>query len=78
MPVQKFKTFEEAEKALWTFQPDKSYFRRLSALYRFTRELNPISYPRGVFKYHSLEDAQQQQQEWELEHAKSLRMKAKS
>ena len=73
MPVQKFRTFNEAEKALWCFEPDEEYFRKLREMYSLARELNPIRYPQGVFKYRSIEEAQQQQREWEMEHARSLR-----
>lgn len=71
MPVQKFKSFEDAEKALWNFEPDEAYFERVRKLFEFAQNLNPIRYPHGVFKYKSIEDASRQSEEWILTHAKN-------
>jgi len=30
MPIEKFKTFEAARKALWCFEPDEEYYRKVS------------------------------------------------
>lgn len=72
MPVYKYKTFEEAERALWNFFPDEAYFKRVAELWDFADKLCPIRYPQGVFKYKSIEEAYSQRTEWELAHAKEL------
>jgi hypothetical protein len=69
MPVQKFKTFEEAEKALWNFQPDEAYFARVAELWDFANKLNPISYPKGIFKFKTMEEANKHRDELERAHA---------
>ena len=68
MPVSKFRTYEEAEKALWNFEPDEAYFQRVVRLFEFAQKLNPVHYPHGVFKYKSIEDANKQSEEWLIEH----------
>lgn len=68
MPVFKFKTFEKAEKALWNFHPDEAYFLRIIKLFEFAQRLNPVCYPRGIFKYRSIEDANKQSEEWLSKH----------
>ena len=73
MPVQKFKTFEDAEKALWNLNPDEKYFERIAELWEFANELNPINYPPGVFKFKTLEEANKHREKIEIEHAKRLR-----
>ncbi len=75
MPVQKFKTFEEAEKALWTFSPDDAYFARVAELWDFANKLNPVSYPKGIFKFRTIEEANKHREEVELAH---IRKKASS
>lgn len=69
MPVQNFKTFGEAEKALWNFSPDATYFEQLSGIYKLGNTLNDYRCPQGVFKYNSIEEAQQQNKEWQMAHA---------
>lgn len=72
MPIYKYKTFEAAERALWNFQPDQAYYIRILKLFEFARALNHVHYPKGIFKYRSLEEANKQREEWELEHAKQI------
>jgi len=72
MPVYKYKTFEEAESTLWNFRPDEAYFSRVAELWNFANKLCPITYPKGIFKYRSIEEANNQRNEWELDHAKQI------
>jgi hypothetical protein len=72
MPIYKYKTFEEAERALWNFHPDETYFRKVADLWSFANRLSPISYPTGIFKFRSLEEANKHGDQWELEHAKKI------
>ncbi|MFQ5631749.1 MAG: hypothetical protein ACE5I1_23500 [bacterium] len=73
MPVFKYKTFEEAERALWNFHPDEAYFKQVKELWNFANKINPITYPKGIFKFRSLEEANKHREEIELEHARRLR-----
>jgi hypothetical protein len=73
MPIQKFKTFDDAEKALWNFHPDDNYYRRVAELWDFANKLNPITHPRGIFKFKTIEEANQHREQIELEHAKKFR-----
>ena len=59
MPVQKFKTFEEAERALWNYNPDSDYYKKLREFYKLFSKLSKFSYPKGVFKFRSLEEAEE-------------------
>jgi len=58
MPVQKFKSFEEAEKALWTSNPDDAYFKKVREFYKLFAKLSKFSYPSGVYKFRSVEEAE--------------------
>ena len=77
MPVQKFKTFEEAEKALMNFKPDDAYLARVGELWDFANKLNPIYFPKGIFKFKTIEEANKHREEIELAHARE-KMKASS
>jgi len=57
MPVQRFRTFEEARRALWTAPGDPAILERLQRLGELGR-----SHParRGVFRYRTIEEAKQE------------------
>lgn len=57
MSIQKFKSFEEAEKALFHFQPDQGYYQMVSRFFDLACRLNPPRHPRGIFKFSDLESA---------------------
>jgi hypothetical protein len=73
MPVQKFRTWDDARRALWCDPDDPTHLRRMAQLLRFSARLHPRSYPPGVYKYRSLEDAQRDRDAWEREVARRLR-----
>ena len=72
MPIYKYKTYEEAERALWNFHPDEAYFRKVAELWDFADKLSPITYPKGVFKYRNIEEANKHREALELSYAKKI------
>ncbi|MDZ7401156.1 MAG: hypothetical protein ONB37_13425 [candidate division KSB1 bacterium] len=72
MPIYKYKTFEEAEQALWNFNPDEKYLQRVEELWEFANQLNPIVYPRGIFKFKTIEEANRHREAIEIEHVKKV------
>lgn len=67
MPLYKYKTFEEAEQALWNFKPDSNYFERVKRMFEIAGEFyNPI-YPKGIHKYKTFEEAQADMYKWRFE-----------
>lgn len=69
MSIQKFKTFNDAEKALWCFKPDKEYYNQVIELFEFANQICPPEFPHGIFKYKTMEEANKQKEEWILENA---------
>jgi len=78
MPIYKYKTFEEAERALWNFHPDEAYFRKVAQLWDFADRLSPITYPDGIFKYRNIEEANKDREAFELAYAKKKRFERNS
>jgi hypothetical protein len=69
MGLQKFKSFQEAEQALWCSHPDEKYFKQVRELFKLANRLCPPDFPRGVFKYRTMEEADNAKQEWLLQNA---------
>jgi hypothetical protein len=67
MPVQKFKSFQEAKEDLYVLKPDKDYPKFLFEFFELQGKLFTKKFPHGVFKFHTLQEAQQQKDNWLLE-----------
>ena len=72
MPVFKYRTFDQARKALWNFHPDGIYFRQVAELWDTADRLCPVRYPQGIFKYRNIEEANKQREGWEIANAKRI------
>jgi len=57
MPIEKFKSFKAARQALWCFEPDAEYYRKIAQHFNLGQKLCPRYSPKGVFKYHSVSEA---------------------
>ena len=69
--IQRFKTFEEADKAAWCFDPDATYWQRVAELWKFADHLLRRRYPKGVFRYHTIEEANKEAEHWIVSNASS-------
>ena len=65
MPVYKFRSFEEAEQALWHFHPAEEYYNKLPRLWEFAGQLYPVKYPHGIIKLSSMKEANEHRQAME-------------
>jgi hypothetical protein len=71
--IHKFRTFEEADEALYCFEPDYKYFERVARLWAFVDSVCPRKYSRGIFRYRSIEEANDQTEEWLQANAELVR-----
>ena len=58
MSINKFKTFEEAEKALWILKPDEKYYQKIFKLFDNRLFLNVNKVKNCIFKYKTFEEAE--------------------
>ena len=60
MPIRKFRSVEEMPRPMGEdIVNDIDLRRRISALWKRAARISPRVYPRGVFKFRTLEEAQQ-------------------
>jgi hypothetical protein len=59
MPFKKFKTFEEAEMDLWNFYPDSGWLKKAFRIFRFSRFRKKIPVKRGITKFKTFEEAEE-------------------
>ena len=57
MPIYRYKTFEEAEEALWNFDPDEAYYRKVFAMLETGRKLLGFKCKPGIQKFKTFEEA---------------------
>ncbi len=67
MPVNKYKSLREANEALLVKNPDENYYKMLSGFYETFGKLFTKRFPHGVFKFKTIEEAQEQKEKWILE-----------
>jgi hypothetical protein len=70
--IQKFSTFEEADEALYCFQPDEEYYERVARLWDFVDMLCPRQCARGIFRYRSIREANDEAEAWLHANAKRI------
>ncbi len=73
MPIKRYRTLDEAEIDLICPKPDAQYFLRLARLLNRRAEGSPGRRHRGIFRYRTLEEAEQEAEEWLLEAAMQKR-----
>jgi hypothetical protein len=76
MPVHKFRSLEEAEKALWrpAFDPDN--LRIAASVTNLAMSLARMTFPKGVFKFRSLEEADRERERLTSELIRERRAKS--
>lgn len=70
MPVKKLTSLDEAEDACWGEPGTPDLWRRIGAVWSFSRTVAPQSFPPGVYKSRSMEEANARVAEWERQRAK--------
>ncbi|MBM3227100.1 MAG: hypothetical protein FJZ47_25310 [Candidatus Tectomicrobia bacterium] len=73
MPIQKFRSLEEAERALWASPMHTDLLARIEALWSFSMQLVPRDIPRGVRKFRTLEEANAEREQWVQRRVERLR-----
>jgi hypothetical protein len=75
MAVKKFRSIEamgELRREAWCDQPDAAYFERVGRLWELSSRISPRTFPRGVYKFRTLEEAQAQRDALLTEHVQLL------
>jgi hypothetical protein len=57
VPIQRFRDLDEARRALWVDPDDPRLAERIRRLWRFAARLAKPSAPRGVRRFHTIEEA---------------------
>jgi len=73
MPVKKFRSVEEMPPVDWCETVDEECFRRIARLWARSSAFSARVYPRGVFKFRSLEEAQEARERVTQENVARLR-----
>ncbi len=72
MPLYKFKTHDEARRALWCKNPDSAYYERVRALFDAAWKFGAFSCEKGVRCFKTLKEAQEALLKSRIERIKRL------
>ena len=72
MPVQRFRSLDEAHRALWVAPDDPALVSRIRNLWRFSARLLERRIPRGVRRFASIEAANAERERWVEERVNAL------
>ena len=67
MPIRKFRSvaeMDEARKDLWCDELDGKCLQRIADLWERSSRISPRRYPKGIFKFRSLDEAQAHREYW--------------
>jgi len=65
MPVFKYRSVEEIPDETWRTKGDPDLARALDRLWTTSRRLRPRRFPPGVTRHRSIEDMNQQREDWD-------------
>lgn len=65
MPIRKFRRVEEMEGNTWREPGDPELFRAIRLTWEIARQTLRPSFPPGLYKHRSIEDAQKLRARWE-------------
>jgi hypothetical protein len=64
MPVRRFRSVEEMERASWWQPTGAQLHRSIEHLWAFGRRVLPRHFPPGVHRYRSIDELDQQVERW--------------
>ena len=73
MPLQRFRDFDEARRALWIARGKNGLAARIRSVWAFARRLAPGSAPRGLRRFRTPEEAEHERAAWIEQRVRALR-----
>lgn len=65
MPIKKLTSLEEAEDACWLEPGSPELWKRIAAVWAFSRRVAPQSFPPGIHRNRTIEEANRRVEAWE-------------
>lgn len=65
MPVRKIRDLQEMEDALWREPGDPQLAKAIAAVWSFAARTCPCSFPPGVYRHRTIEDAKHLREQWD-------------
>ncbi|MGH7266799.1 MAG: hypothetical protein ACREMB_18415 [Candidatus Rokuibacteriota bacterium] len=73
MPIERFRDFDEARRALWVARDDPKLAARIRRLWTIASRLVPLGIPRGIRKFRRIEDANRERDGWVERRVRAIR-----
>lgn len=73
MPVRKYRHVGEMERDIWHQRGDPRLFRAIRAVWQLGQTLARPTFPPGVYRFRSVEEADEQRTTWERRNIEARR-----
>ena len=74
MPIRRFRTHDDARRALWCDSDDPTLHRRIARLWSAARRLAAPRIPRGLRKFRSIAEANEEREQWGTARIRALQL----
>jgi hypothetical protein len=72
VPVQRFRSYDDARRALWCDRDAPELHRRIARLWAAGLRLAPLRIPRGLRKFRTIEEANREREQWVADRVRAL------
>jgi hypothetical protein len=72
MPFRKLNSLQEMEDSLWREPGDPQLFQAIRTVWNFAARTCPTTFPPGLYRHRSIEEADRQRELWEEQNFKAL------
>jgi hypothetical protein len=78
MPVRKYRHVGEMDRNSWYQRGDPRLFRAIEAVWKLGQTLARPSFPPGVYRFRSIDEADEQRVRWERRNIERIRYERRS
>lgn len=73
MPIRKFRSVADMERAKWREPGDPILYRTIARLWQYGQRTSGYRFPPGVYRHRSIDELNAQTEQWSIAHVEANR-----